>query len=114
MTGKCITYPAEENRLEECRGMYPEVDWRETVHVQIKQSHQGEGESANQFEEANFEDESDETNSSEDGNPDEAQKYEDILPEENKGKVGKYEVIHQLKEQQCREQEEETKLSSST
>ena len=54
----------------------------------------------NEFEAANFEEESDETNSSDEGNPDEIEKYEDIIPEVEKGKVGKYEVIHELKEEQ--------------
>lgn len=79
--------------------MYPEVDWKQTVHVQIKQSHQGEAIVTNEFEAANFEEESDETLSDNQGNPDEIDKYEDIITEVDKGKVGKYEVIHELKEE---------------
>lgn len=79
--------------------MYPEVDWKQTVHVQIKQSHQGEAIVMNEFEAANFEEESDETLSDNQGNPDEIDKYEDIITEVDKGMVGKYEVIHELKEE---------------
>lgn len=79
--------------------MYPEVDWKQTAHVQIKQSHQGEAIVMNEFEAANFEEESDETLSDNEGNPDEIDKYEDIITEVDKGKVGKYEVIHELKEE---------------
>lgn len=53
----------------------------------------------NEFEAANFEEESDETLSDNEGNPDEIDKYEDIITEVDKGKVGKYEVIHELKEE---------------
>ena len=58
---KCLTYSPQNNKIEDCRQKFPEHNWNEVVHVQVIETHNDKNmKIANEFEDANFENASEE------------------------------------------------------
>lgn len=85
---KCLTYGAQNNMIQECRVKFPENNWNEVVHVQVIETHNDPNmKIANEFEDADFENGSDDETEDEEFNIDEAENYDVFQEKEEKKAV---------------------------